>query len=169
RAWLLSRIPELVKKIEILVPLYADAPRGRAMVKLGLLLYDMLAGSENIARHRFLKTQGVLEHAPLVAVGLRGAFAYWDAQVDDYALVRNVVASAARDGAQIRENTRVDKIARDGDEWLINDESRFGLVVNAAGSWMNELLRQNGIDAPYTFWLVRRAHIVLTHRISYRG
>ena len=169
RAWLLSRIPELVKKIEIVIPLYDDAPRGRAMVKLGLLLYDMLAGSENIARHRFLNPQSVLEHAPLVIDGLRGAFAYWDAQVDDYALVRNVVASARRDGAEIRENTRVDQIERDGDEWIINGESRFGLVVNAAGPWMNELLRQNGIDAPYTLSLVRGSHIVLTRRVSDRG
>jgi glycerol-3-phosphate dehydrogenase len=173
RAWLLSRIPELVKKIEILIPLYDDAPRGRAMVKLGLLLYDMLAGSDNIARHHFLSPQSVIEHAPLVIDGLRGAFAYWDAQVDDYALVRNVVASATRDGAEIRENTRVDEIERDGEEWIIRtshgDESRFGLVVNAAGPWMNELLRQNGIDAPYTLSLVRGSHIVLARRISDRG
>ena len=143
------------------------------MVKLGLLLYDALAGSANIARHHYLNAQSVLERVPLLAEGLRGAFSYWDAQVDDYALVRTVVASAIRDGAQIREETRVDDVERDGEEWILHtnrgDESRFGLVVNAAGPWMNELLRRNGIDAPYTHSLVRGTHIVLGHRISETG
>ena len=170
RAWLLERIPQLVKELEILIPMYADSPRSRAMVKLGLLLYDTLAGTANIARHRYLNTQTVLERVALVSDGLRGGFSYWDAQVDDYALVRTVVASAIRDGARVREQTGVVEIERDGEEWIIRtdhgDESRFDLVVNAAGPWMNELLRRNGIEAPYTLSLVRGSHIVLERRIS---
>lgn len=170
RAWLLSRIPQLVRQLEILIPMYDDSPRSRPMVKLGLLLYDALAGSENIARHSFLEVQTVLDRVALVPDGLRGAFSYWDAQVDDYALVRTVVASAIRDGATVREETRVDDIERDGEEWVIRtnhgDESRFDLVVNAAGPWMNELLRRNGIEAAYTLSLVRGTHIVLEQRIA---
>jgi len=173
RAWLLQRLPELVRPLEILVPVYEDSPRGRLMVKLGLLLYDALAGSAKIARHRFLSTQDVLERAPLVPDGLRGAFSYWDAQVDDYALVRTVVASAIRDGARIRENTAVEELEREGDEWIVRtnhgDDSRFDLVVNAAGPWMNELLRRNGLEAPYTLSLVRGTHVVLERRISDPG
>lgn len=109
----------------------------------------------------------------LLPGGLRGAFSYWDAQVDDYALVRTVVASAIRDGAVVREETRVDEIVREGGEWVIrtnhDDESRFELVVNAAGPWMNELLRRNGIEAPYTLSLVRGTHIVLERRVSEPG
>ena len=173
RAWLLKRIPALVKPIEILVPLYEDSPRGKIMVRLGLLLYDALAGRTNIARHRFLDTTSVLERVALVPTGLRGAFSYWDAQVDDYALVRTVVASATRDGATIREQTPVDGIARDGDDWVIRtshgDEQRFDLVINAAGPWMNELLRRNGIESPYTLSLVRGTHVVLERRVSEMG
>src|ERR1051325_3149053 len=173
RAWLLERIPELVKQLEILIPLYDDSPRSKAMVKLGLLLYDALAGSANIAKHSFHDMQTVLERAPLVSDGLRGAFSYWDAQVDDYALVRTVVASAIRDGAAVREETRVDGIERSGGEWIIRtshgDESRFELLVNAAGPWMNELLRRNGIEAQYTLSLVRGSHIVLQRRVAEEG
>lgn len=173
RAWLLERIPKLVKPIEILIPMYEDSPRRRGIVKLGLLLYDVLAGTANIGRHRFLDVQTVLERVPLTPAGLGGAFAYWDAQVDDYALVRTVVASAIRDGAEVREETAVVDIEREGGEWIIRtnhgDESRFDLVVNAAGPWMNELLRRNDIEAPYTLSLVRGSHIVLERRISESG
>lgn len=173
RSWLLQRIPSLVKPLEILIPVYEDSPRSRLTIRLGLLLYDALAGSAKIARHHFLNVQSLTERAPLQTAGLLGGFSYWDAQVDDYALVRTVVASAARDGATIRENTPVDEIVRDGEAWVIRtthgDEHRVDLVVNAAGPWMNELLRRNGIESPYTLSLVRGTHVVLERRLSDTG
>ena len=174
RAWLLEHLPALVKPLEILLPLYADSPRSRATIKAGLLLYDALAGSANIARHRFHQAEELSERAPLRPDGLRGGFSYWDAQVDDYALVRTVIASAERDGATIREQTRVDALRRDGDGgWIVRtaqgDESRHDLLINAAGPWMNEHLRANGIEAAYVLSLVRGSHIVLKHAVSDAG
>ncbi|MEA2490806.1 MAG: glycerol-3-phosphate dehydrogenase, partial [Acidobacteriota bacterium] len=173
RAWLLEHVPALVHRLEILLPLYRDSPRGKATVRLGLTLYDLLAGRANIARHRFIHAQELATRAPLVTDGLEGGFSYWDAQVDDFALVRTVIASAIRDGATIREETRVDGLRRDGEGWMVRtrqgDESRFDLVVNAAGPWMNELLRANGIRAPYILSLVRGSHLVLTRKVADPG
>lgn len=173
RAWLLEHAAGLVRELEILLPLYADSPRGRVTIRTGLLLYDILAGHANIARHRFHDVQSVLERVPLVTEGLRGAFSYWDAQVDDFALVRAVVASAIRDGAAVREQTRVENIRRDGRQWIVRtdrgDESRFDLVINAAGPWMNELLGANGMRARYVLSLVRGSHLVLKRRVSDAG
>ncbi|HYC88699.1 MAG TPA: glycerol-3-phosphate dehydrogenase/oxidase [Thermoanaerobaculia bacterium] len=172
RAWLLANLPELVKPLEILLPMYRDSPRGRAVVKIGLMLYDRLAGSANIAPHRSLGARELLERAPLREEGLRGGFSYRDAQVDDFALVRTVVASAIREGAVIRELTPVTALVRDGKEWLVRtaeDEARYDLVVNAAGPWMNELLRANGIAAPYVLSLVRGSHLILNEPVSESG
>ncbi len=174
RAWLLRNAKHLVTPIEILLPVYHDSPRSRILIRAGLMLYDALAGRANIARHRSLPVQAMLERVPLRAHGLLGGFSYWDAQVDDYALVRTVVASATRDGATVREETRVEQIERDDDGgWILRtnrgDQQHFDLVVNAAGPWMNELLRANGIEAPYVLSLVRGSHIVLTRRISESG
>jgi len=168
RGWLLEHLPSLVKPMEILLPVYRDSPRNRATIKLGLMLYDRLAGRANIAPHRSLSAAELAACAPLVEKDLRGGFAYSDAQVDDFALVRTVVASAIRDGAAIREQTRVDSLRRDGDAWLVNGE-RFDLVVNATGPWMNELLAANGIRARYVLSLVRGSHIVLDRRVSESG
>jgi glycerol-3-phosphate dehydrogenase len=173
RAWLLEHAPELVRPLEILLPLYDDSPRAKATVRLGLTLYDALAGRANIARHRFHDVQMLLDRAPLRPHALRGGFSYRDAQVDDFALVRSVVASAIRDGATVRERTKVDALVRDGDEWIVRtdrgDESRFDLLVNAAGPWMNELLRANAIRARYVLSLVRGSHIVLKRRVCDPG
>ncbi|HET7436341.1 MAG TPA: glycerol-3-phosphate dehydrogenase/oxidase [Thermoanaerobaculia bacterium] len=173
RAWLLEHLPELVKPLEIMLPIYADSPRSRPLIRLGLLFYDVLAGRANIARHHSLSVQELLERAPLVRQGLRGGFTYWDAQVDDYALVRTVVASAIREGAVVREETRVESLQRDGDGWSIvtnhGDTSHFDLIVNAAGPWMNQLLRANGIRASYVLSLVRGSHLVLKRAMTSAG
>lgn len=173
RAWLLKNLASLVKPLEILLPVYNDSPRSRSAIKTGLVLYDRLAGDENLSAHRSLEAQELLERAPLREDGLRGGFSYWDAQVDDFALVRTVIASAIRDGATVRERTRIDGITPDGDEWVLRtesgDETRFDLVVNAAGPWMNELLGANNIAASYVLSLVRGSHIVLKHAVSESG
>lgn len=173
RAWLLRAAPQLVRPIEILLPVYDDSPRTRATIRLGLTLYDFLAGRENLERHRSLGAAELARLAPIVTAGLHGGFAYWDAQVDDFALVRSVVASAKRDGAVIHEETPVVSLERAGGGWLVETArlgaEHFDLVVNAAGPWMNELLRANGIEAPYVLTLVRGTHIVLSRRVSDRG
>jgi glycerol-3-phosphate dehydrogenase len=73
----------------------------------------------------------------------------------------------------VHEQTKIEHIVRDGDGWILHTgsgaEERFDVVVNAAGPWMNELLRANGIAAPYVLSLVRGSHIVLRHRISDSG
>src|SRR5258708_5436447 len=151
RGWLLEHLPHLVKPMEILLPIYEDSPRGRFTISFGLTLYDLLAGRKNIARHKKLTVDELVARAPLVREGLRGGFSYWDAQVDDLQLVRAVVASAVRDGAQAPERTRAEALRRDGAGWSLRaaagDESHFALAVNAAGPWMNELLSENDIRA----------------------
>jgi glycerol-3-phosphate dehydrogenase len=105
---------------------------------------------------------------PLSPHELRGGFSYWDAQVDDLALVRTVIASARRDGVEVREMTPVVSLHAEGDGWLVNG-SRFDALVNTAGPWMNELLTSNGIRARYVLSLVRGSHIVLSRALSECG
>jgi glycerol-3-phosphate dehydrogenase len=169
RAWLLDHAPQLVKPIEIALPIYNDSPRGRFVVAVGLTLYDLLAGSGNIRRHQSRSAEELARLAPLVRQGLRGGFSYWDAQVDDAALVRAVVDSAQRDGAIIREMTPVTGLTRARDGWRVqtpSGEERFDMVINAAGPWMNELLKANNIRSRYRLTLVRGSHLVLKRRVS---
>jgi glycerol-3-phosphate dehydrogenase len=173
RGWLLEHLPQLVRPIEILLPIYEDSPRPRFEIKVGLVLYDLLAGRRKIHRHRSLSADQIVARVPLWRDGLRGGFSYWDAQVDDHELVCTVIASAVREGAQAFEHTCVDEIRADGAEWLLRTsdgiERRFALVVNAAGPWVDEILDANRIRAPYRLSLVRGTHLVLKHRVSDSG
>jgi glycerol-3-phosphate dehydrogenase len=173
RGWLLRHLPDLVKPMEILLPIYRDSPRARLEIKAALVLYDLLAGRHNIQRHRALPAAELLERLPLVGEGLLGGFSYWDAQVDDAQLVQTVVASAVRDGAAARERTRVEAIVREQGGWTLRtgrgEETRFDFIVNAAGPWMNQLLAENGLPSRYRLSLVRGSHLVLRQQVGTSG
>jgi len=173
RAWLLERLPQLVRPIEILLPIYADSPRSRLTIRAGLVLYDLLAGRANISKHERWTAGELLARVPLQPGRLRGGFSFWDAQVDDYALVRTVVASAAAEGAAVREETPVVALERRPDRWVVRtaagDESSHDFVINAAGPWMNELLASNAIPSRYRLSLIRGSHLVLRNRVSDAG
>src|SRR4051794_37137684 len=172
RAWLLEHLPSLVKPIEILLPVYGDSPRSRFTIRVGLTLYDVLAGRNNIARHKKLNADELIARLPLTRDGLRGGFVYHDAQVDDYALARLVVDSAIGEGATVRENTRVISLRRSAKQWIVGTaqgDDRFDFVVNAAGPWMNALLAENRIRSRYRLSLVRGSHLVLKHRVAEAG
>jgi glycerol-3-phosphate dehydrogenase len=172
RAWLLEHAPQLVKPLEILLPVYDDSPRSRFTIGVGLTLYDILSGRHNIQRHQSLTAKEIVARGPVIEGGLRGGFSYWDAQVDDFALVRAVIASAAADGAKIHERTAVERLQKNGKRWLVRTslgDDAFDLVVNAAGPWMTEWLRANQIRARYVLSLVRGSHIVLDRRVSDAG
>lgn len=172
RAWLLEHLPTLVKPIEILLPVYDDSPRGRFTIRLGLTLYDLLAGRANIAKHEALTADQLMARVPLTPASLRGGFSFHNAQVDDYALARLVVASAINEGTTVREETRVTALRRNGKSWIVataSGEGRFDFVVNAAGPWMNALLDENRIRSRYRLSLVRGSHLVLKHRVADAG
>src|SRR5881397_1198942 len=46
--------PHLIRPLPFLVPVYRDAPRGLAMVRIGLWLYDLLTPGKTTDRYRVL-------------------------------------------------------------------------------------------------------------------
>ena len=59
----------LVQPRPFLMPLYRGRGESRAMVRLGMLLYEMMSGFKNHRFHRFLSPQETLAMAPDLARG----------------------------------------------------------------------------------------------------
>lgn len=155
RATLTHIAPHLSEPLQFLVPLYDKShasPLGsnKLKLKLGLWLYDLLAGKKNIGPHRWVDKEGTLAICPqLNSQGLRGAFLYYDCLTDDSRLVIEVIKAAASHGAFIASYSAVRKLEKSGNrvsgveiEDLIGRE-RFSIksriVVNATGVWGDEI------------------------------
>jgi len=160
-AWL-AAAPHLVKPLEITVPIYRWSRRPAWLVRCGLLLYDALAGRAKLAPHKTLGLDQTLRKYPeLRSDGLCGAFTFFDAQMDDYALGMWAAVEAARSGVKMHTGTPVRAISAGGEVCVDGSARKCDVVVNVAGPWAEELLKQSGISARHGLDLVRGSHLLL--------
>ena len=161
RAWWLQRCPHLSHEMQLVMPVYEGGPRPRWMLKAGLALYDLLAGKQNLTRHRWIGRDELLALDPgLVANGLRGGFRYSDGQMDDYRLGLWVADRAREAGAEILETTAVTSLSIDGLVSTAKQSFQFDAIANIAGPWAEQLLVQSGIPSPMHLDLIRGSHIL---------
>ena len=101
RSMLLHAAPHRVWPLRFGVPVYANQRMNRLQLKLGLTLYDFLAGdTDPHMRHQYLNRQQFTAHFPLLNKNaLKGGFTYADAQTDDARLVWELIAGALKVGA----------------------------------------------------------------------
>jgi glycerol-3-phosphate dehydrogenase len=173
RSFLLEHLPELVRPIEIVIPVYEGLSRPAWQLAAGLGLYDALAFGSRLPRHRTYSRAEASSSGILKQTGLHGAFGYFDAQVDDAALVKMVIASARRDGLEVVEDTLVERLENLGDGWRLHLQAgriaEADLVVLALGPWMSRFLADNGLRTRYTLSLVRGSHLVIDREIADHG
>lgn len=176
RAVLSRMAPHLSKPLQFLVPVYSSSersPLGANKLKLtaGLWLYDLLAGSQNIGRHRWLEPQDALKIAPtLDPAGLRGAFLYYDCLTDDARLVIEVIKAAAAHGAVVanyatargftKTDGRISGIQIEDALDRTSFELRATVLVNATGVWADQVSRFSNAKAPKKLRPSKGIHVV---------
>ena len=166
---LLGIAPHLVRLVPFHIPLYAHSRRRPWQVRAGLSLYALLGGlrRENlfsaVPRAHWERLDG------LRCEGLRAVFRYHDAQTDDAALTRAVLASAESLGARLL--CPAELVAARADAQAVTAEFagaagsgrlRCRALVNAAGPWANAVQARiaPGVPGP-AVELVQGAHLVL--------
>lgn len=163
REIMLRTAPHLVHPLKFVLP---DPPGGRPwwMIRAGLILYDLLAGRGSLPRSRGVAKSDEGLRAPLKP-GLKLA-TYWDAAVDDSRLVALNAVDARERGAEIATRTEFLSARREGDRWITDLSGgrtiSAGMIVNAAGPWVAEVLGQRlGEQGRSRVRLVKGSHIVV--------
>jgi glycerol-3-phosphate dehydrogenase len=164
REILLATAPHIVRPLQFVLP---DPPGGRPwwMIRLGLLLYDLLARRGALPRSKGQGKGDNIFRAPLKPGGFRLG-TYWDAWVDDARLVVLNALDAHERGAEIATRTELVSARRDGDAWTATLSGgrivTAKMIVNAAGPWVAETLnRRMGIEAESKVRLIKGSHIVV--------
>jgi len=163
REIMLRTAPHLVHPLKFVLP---DPPGGRPwwMIRAGLILYDLLAGRGSLPRSRGVAKGDEALRAPLKP-GLRLA-TYWDAAVDDSRLVALNAVDAHERGAEIATRTEFVSARREDGRWIAELSGGrtvlAGMIVNAAGPWVAEVLGQRLAEHGKSgVRLVKGSHIVV--------
>jgi glycerol-3-phosphate dehydrogenase len=165
RQWWLNRVPALTRRLPILYPIYAESLSwigSRIKIKVGLMVYDFLAGKKGIGRHRWLTPRQVKRCSPqLKQQRLMGAYLFFDGQMDDRALGLWVAEQCIQLGVTIHQHTPVKNIDQTGKLTTEKETLQFDKIVNVAGPWSAELLRKSKVPSTQQLDLVRGSHLLL--------
>ncbi len=102
RSFLLKSAPQLVKPLPFILPVYRGDAHGKAILSLGLWLYDLLALFRSPRFHRGLSRSELLRKIPfLKEQDLRGGFEYSDASMWDDVLTVETLKAAHRSSAAV--------------------------------------------------------------------
>ncbi len=167
REVLLAAAPHLIWPLRFVLPLHAGL-RPAWVLRLGLLLYDHIGGRETLPATRSVHRGRDPELAPLKETYRRG-FEYSDCWADDARLVVANAMDARHRGARIEVGWWVTAAVREGGQWRVDLTSEVGLhrtvharaLVNAAGPWVEDVLRAAGSKRHSTLRLVKGSHIVV--------
>lgn len=168
RLFWLNSAPDLVHRIELILPVYRWSRRARWLLRAGLFLYDHLAGKANLGRHRWLPATELQQKIPdLNSTDLLGGFAFFDAQMDDHALGLWAAEMARRSGTKIAICAMVQAVSTTATLNLNGSTLSYDVVINAAGPWAEALLHQSGIASAHHLDLVRGSHLMLNRPVSH--
>ena len=162
----------LVQPWPFLLPLYCDRGESRAMVRFGMLLYEMMSGFKNHRFHQFLSREETLWMAPGLPVeALIGGCLYYDAIVNDNRWTLETVKDGARNGGLAVNHTPVAALLKDNNKVVgvtchdqvggTTYETRAKAVVNATGVWVDGIRKLDRPDATNLVRLSKGTHLVL--------
>lgn len=184
--------PQLVHMLGFVIPVYKGDKRPAWLVKLGMLLYDLMAGFQNLKWHKNLSKKGVIKLIPnLKKEGLKGGGIYYDAQTNDARLVLANIQDAAKHGATVKNYTEVATIkahfSTDGKNGKPGEERADGvevvcqdvltaekmtytapIIVNATGPWLDQNLKKWHVeDSQQPAGGGQKSHLRLTKGIHF--
>ena len=168
REVLLKAAPHIIWPLRFVMP-HDQAQRPEWMIRCGLFLYDHLARREVLPGSETISFAKHPSGAPLKAAFKRG-FVYSDGWVQDARLVVLNAMAAAEHGARIVTRTACVAARREGENWLCTlqhedgrqEQVRARAVVNAAGPWVESLLKDTlQLPSPKSIRLVKGSHIVV--------
>ncbi len=167
REVLLRAAPHIVWPMRFVLP-HSPEQRPAWMIRVGLFLYDHLGGRKMLPPTRTLDLASAPEGRP-IRKSFKRAFEYSDCWVDDARLVVLNAVDIRERGGTVLTRTPLISARRARDSWTVElREARRGEIltargkalVNAAGPWVEDVLRRAGRNVESRVRLVKGSHIV---------
>ena len=167
REVLLAAAPYIVRPLRFVLPVHSGL-RPPWLLRSGLFLYDHIGGRKRLPATRTVRRDRDPVFGPL-AEGYHLGFEYSDCWADDARLVVVNALDAQQRGARIEPRWTATAAHRENALWRVEMTSHTGelrtvrsrALVNAAGPWVEEILRTSGAHRHRSLRLVKGSHIIV--------
>ena len=178
RAIIHHNAPHLAIPEKMLLPIARNGSLGKLSARVGMTIYEWLAGVKKAERHRFLNKAETMMQEPLLAQDeILGGIVFYEYRTDDARLTLEVMREAVNRGAMAANYCKVVSYRYDnnnGEEIIsgavIRDEIsehefeiKASQVVNAGGPWVDELDDLDKHKMPHKLQLTKGVHLVVDH------
>ncbi len=172
RAILRKQAPYLIHPMPILIPIYKEDPHGRAVMSIGIHLYDLLSHEKDIPHYFTSNREKTLGFEPrLNQEGLMGSALFYDHQImmPERLVIENVI-SAREAGARLLNYVRVEKIEEENAVVVVTAKDaltgmtstfRSNVLINAAGPWIDRVRAAGNLDHTKIIFPTKGIHLVL--------
>ena len=172
RAILRRQAPYLIHPMPILIPIYKGDPHSRAVISIGIHLYDMLSHEKDLPHYFTSGSEKTLNFEPrLSRDGLTGSALFYDHQIlmPERLVIENIIG-AREAGANILNYVRAEKIEETNGGIIVTARDIFTnqtqtfhakVLINAAGPWIDTVRKTGNIDAQNIIFPTKGAHLVL--------
>ena len=171
REILRSIAPHLVHRLDFLYPVFA--PDSLLKIRAGLSVFDWLAGAKGEDSHATLEPEEVRIPLPGLRDPLRGAVRYPEYITDDARLTLENAYSAAQHAALVANHAELLAFLTDASGRVEGARVRDNLtgeafdvrarcVVNACGTWAEEVLRDGGFPVETALRPSKGIHLLLS-------
>ena len=168
--------PHITHPQWMLLPIYKNGTFGKYSTSIGLKVYDFLAGVKAEEKRKMLSRKEVLRREPLLnKKGLLGGGEYVEYRTDDARLTIEVAKKADEFGANLLSYAKVNQFQYDENGKVVGvhltDEitnkrylAKGKVVVNAAGPWVEKVIKLDTKVPGKSLLLTKGVHIVLDRK-----
>ena len=166
REILLNKAPHIIHPLRFVLP-HNKKLRPVWQMRIGLFLYDLLAGRTQLAPSKKISLHGDYQKGLGLKDQFTIGFEYSDCRIDDARMVVFNAKQAESHGAKILLPFACVKLQREKNWWcakLASKDSQLitvyaKAVVNAAGPWVQQFMQQAlGINKPSSMRSVKGSH-----------
>jgi glycerol-3-phosphate dehydrogenase len=172
RAILRKQAPYLINPMPILIPIYRGDAHGRAVLSLGIHLYDLLSHEKDIPHYFTCNREKTLGFEPrLNQDGLVGSALFYDHQIlmPERLVIENIISAKAA-GNGLLNYVRVEKIEQTNVGVVVTAKDTLTgrsfrcqskVLINAAGPWIDTVRQAGDIDHTKIIFPTKGIHLVL--------
>ncbi len=167
--------PHLTKPEPMLLPIIKQGSLGLFSARIGMWIYEWLAGVKKVEWHKVLSIEETLKHEPLLnKTNLLGGILFYEYRTDDARLTIEVMKEAVAKGAVALNYAKVTSFKYTNGKIsgaIIQDQignETFEIsathVVNSTGPWVDDLDDLDNSKATHKLHITKGVHLVVDHK-----